>query len=121
MCPVIDAPSAAFAPINPSPKPAMCAGAVVGMCCGIASWLATAQIMSGSIDIISTGLNPPLLAGNIIAFGVSLFLVVGISLIFPAKSLFDWVLLKEQITTTEDTVHSLPNHRCACMLYRDGI
>ena len=80
------------------------AGAVVGMCCGISSWLAVAQIQNGAINITTTGLNPPLLAGNIIAFGVSLVLVVGISLIFPAKSLFDWVLLKEQITTSEDRV-----------------
>ena len=81
------------------------------MCCGIASWLAVAQIQNGAISIATTGLNPPLLAGNIIAFGVSLVLVVGISLIFPAKSLFDWVLLKEQITTSESTVRSLPAPR----------
>lgn len=81
------------------------------MCCGIASWLAVAQIQNGAINITTTGLNPPLLAGNIIAFGVSLFLVVGISLIFPAKSLFDWVLLKEQITTSESTVRLLPAPR----------
>ena len=55
-------------------------------------------------NITTTGLNPPLLAGNIIAVGVSTILLVSISLIFPEKTPFDWELLKTQITTSDDKV-----------------
>ena len=60
--------------------------------------------MSGSISIITTGLNPPLLTGNIFSVGISTILVVAISLVFPDKGPFQWELYKERITTSEDTV-----------------
>ena len=60
--------------------------------------------MSGSISILTTGLNPPLLTGNIFSVGVSAILVVAISLLFPGTGPFDWELYKERITTSEDTV-----------------
>lgn len=78
--------------------------AVLGLACGIASWLAVAQIQNGAINIATTGLNPPLLAGNLFAFFVSAILLVAISLAFPARERFDWELLKTQITTSDDKV-----------------
>ena len=85
-----------------------CAGAILGSACGIASWLACAQIMNGSITIITTGLNPPLLTGNVFSVGISAILVVAISLIFPDQGPFDWELYKERITTADDTVSQGP-------------
>ena len=83
--------------------PLCVAAAIIGSACGIASWLACAQIQNGAINITTTGLNPPLLTGNIFSVGISTILVVAISLIFPEKA-FDWELYKEKITTSEDTV-----------------
>ena len=89
----------------------MCvAAAIIGSACGIASWLACAQIQNGAINITTTGLNPPLLTGNIFSVGISAILVVAISLIFP-QAAFDWEVYKEKITTSEDTVRtSLLSH-----------
>ncbi|KAK9840778.1 hypothetical protein WJX81_004136 [Elliptochloris bilobata] len=77
--------------------------AVVGSACGIASWLACTQIMSGGISVDTAGLNAPLLTGSIISVGVSAILLVLISLIAPCKP-FDWEELNTKITTTEDVV-----------------
>lgn len=60
--------------------------------------------MSGEINIITTGLNPPLLTGNIFSVGISTILVVAISYIFPDKTPFQWEAFKEKITTTEANV-----------------
>jgi len=79
------------------------AGAIVGAACGIASWLACTQIMSGSITVDTAGLNPPLLTGSILSMGVSAILVPVISLLAPCKP-FDWEELNTRITTTEDVV-----------------
>ncbi len=88
--------------------PLCAAAAIIGSACGIASWLACAQIQNGAINITTTGLNPPLLTGNIFSVGISAILVVAISLIFPSK-LFDWEVYKEKITTSEDTVRNSPS------------
>ena len=55
------------------------AAAIIGIACGIASWLACTQMMHGKITIITTGLNPPLLTGNIISVGISTILVLAVS------------------------------------------
>ena len=75
----------------------------MGSACGIASWLACTQIMSGSISVATAGLNAPLLTGSILSVGVSAILLPIISLIAPCKP-FDWEELNTKITTTEDTV-----------------
>ncbi|KAK9904775.1 hypothetical protein WJX75_002276 [Coccomyxa subellipsoidea] len=79
-------------------------GAVFGSACGISGWLATSKIMSGEITITSTGLNPPLLAGNIISNGMSLLVIVTLTYIFPDKIPFQWEAFKEKITTADATV-----------------
>ena len=79
------------------------AGAVIGSVSGITSWLVTAQITQGSITILNTEANAPLLAGNLISNLLSLVLVVSISLIFP-EGRFDWELLKEKITSADEEV-----------------
>ena len=75
----------------------------MGSACGIASWLACAQIMSGSITVDTAGLNAPLLTGSIISVGVAAILLPIISLVAPCKP-FDWEELNTKITTTEDVV-----------------
>jgi hypothetical protein len=78
----------------------------LGSACGIASWLACTQIMSGEINIITTGLNPPLLTGNIISVGVSLITLVVLSYAFPAKVPFQWEAFKEKISTSDEKVRA---------------
>ena len=75
----------------------------MGSACGIASWLACTQIMSGSISVDTAGLNAPLLTGSILSVGVSAILLPIISLVAPCKP-FDWEELNTKITTTEDVV-----------------
>ena len=85
------------------------AGAVIGSCSGITSWLVTAQLTQGSISILNTEANAPLLAGNLISNLLSLLLVVSISLIFP-EGRFDWEILKEKITSADVEVSSVMSH-----------
>ena len=93
----------------------LCAGAVIGSVSGITSWLVTAQLTQGSISILNTEANAPLLAGNLISNMLSLILVVSITLIFP-EGRFDWEILKEKITSADDEVgnnmHLRSQHAC---------
>ena len=71
--------------------------------------------------LCAAGLNPPLLAGNIISNGMSLIVIIALTYIFPDKTPFQWEAFKERITTTDDTVcspHStFSTHlfMCACL------
>ncbi len=68
-----------------------------------------AKIGYGEVSIDTTGLNPPLLAGNVFSLGVSLLVTIIGSFIFPDPKPFDWDDLNK-ITKIEDTVRS-----CACL------
>lgn len=54
----------------------------------------------------AAGLNPPLLAGNIISNGVSAIVLVIVSYLFPEKVPFQWEAFKEKITTSEAMVRT---------------
>ena len=58
-------------------------------------------------DGTAAGLNPPLLAGNIISNGVSAIILVVVSYSFPDKVPFQWEAFKEKITTSEAMVRPL--------------
>ncbi len=57
-------------------------------------------------DGTAEGLNPPLLAGNIISNGISAIVIVVVSYSFPDKVPFQWEAFKERITTSEATVRT---------------
>ena len=69
--------------------------------------MAYAKIAYGEISIDTTGMNPPLLTGNIVSEGMSWIILITLSLLFPDKQKFDWELLKERIHVVEDTVRDL--------------
>ena len=69
--------------------------------------MAYAKIAYGEISIDTTGMNPPLLTGNIVSEGISWIILITLSLLFPDKQQFDWELLKERIHVVEDTVRDL--------------
>lgn len=84
-------------------RPTATAGAVLGAICGLSSWFSYAKIAYGEVTIDTTGMNPPLLAGNVFALGISLIVTVAGSLLFPSKKTFDWEELNK-ITKIEDSV-----------------
>jgi hypothetical protein len=79
------------------------AAAVIGSSSGITAWLVSTQLTQGSLTILNTEANGPLLAGNVISNVLSLILVVSISLCFP-EGRFDWNILKEKITAADEEV-----------------
>lgn len=66
-----------------------------------------------SAKVCAAGLNPPLLAGNIISNGMSLLVIVTLTYIFPDKVPFQWEAFKEKITTADATVRH-PHGSCQC-------
>ena len=66
-----------------------------------------------SAKVCAAGLNPPLLAGNIISNGMSLLVIVTLTYIFPDKIPFQWEAFKEKISTADATVRH-PHGSCQC-------
>lgn len=63
-------------------------GCLVGLAAGLIAWLTTAKHYYGVVNITTTGLEYPTLAGNLAAIMTGLIVSVGVSLIKPDN--FDW-------------------------------
>ena len=84
------------------------AAAITGSTFGIISWLCYAKIAFGEVTVATTGLNTPLICGNVVSLGTSLFLSLILSYVLPDKrGLFDWTRLDIEITTAQAEV-SIP-------------
>ncbi|KAJ3182570.1 hypothetical protein HDU85_002669 [Gaertneriomyces sp. JEL0708] len=59
------------------------AGALVGLACGLIAWLVTCKAYYGYIDIVTSGENYPMLAGNLTSLVVSGLVSTIISLLQP--------------------------------------
>ena len=81
------------------------AAALVGLGCGVFSWLYIANSISGEITLSSTGQLLPLLVGNIVSITVSLSITIIGSLIKPEN--FDFALMKQKIMVVDDRVRSM--------------
>ena len=98
----------------------LCAAAIIGSSSGVTSWLVSTYITQGSLTILNTEANGPLLAGNIISNVFSMILLITISLCFP-EGRFDWEIYKEKITASDEEVPSLclspchSLHACGCV------
>ncbi|KAJ4370643.1 hypothetical protein N0V83_005164 [Neocucurbitaria cava] len=84
-------------------------GCLAGLAAGIIAWLTTAKHYYGAINITTTGLEYPTLAGNLAAIMTGLIVSVTVSLIKPAN--FDWEVTRsinaavtDGMATTQDGV-----------------
>jgi len=84
------------------PAGAAITASIVGLICGIAAWLITAVKLHGVITIKSTGENYPMLAGNVVALGVSGIVAVVWSLAAPADFDFNITKTKLEILTDDE-------------------
>ncbi|TFK98233.1 urea transporter [Pterulicium gracile] len=66
------------------------AGAIVGLCVGVMAWLVTtSQLNEGVIDVITSGGDYEMLAGNLASIGVGGIIAVASSFIWPENFDFD--------------------------------
>lgn len=79
--------------------------AVVGLICGVSSWLLSANYLYGEITLASTGNLIPLLVGNLVSILVSLGITLIGSMIKPES--FDFEVMKQKILLVDDKVRSM--------------
>ncbi|KAF8117253.1 hypothetical protein N665_0012s0253 [Sinapis alba] len=74
-------------------------GSISGCVLGIITWLSTAKIQYGRVDLVTTGKNAPMLAGNLVAILTGGLIHAVCSLVKPQN--YDWSTTKE-IKLVED-------------------
>ncbi len=86
-------------------KVAATAGALIGLACGVASWVGTAYMLSGEVSVRSTSQDIPLLVGNVVSILVGAAVVLIGSSIQPEY--FDFSLMKQKIVTVDGRIKGL--------------
>ena len=86
-------------------KYAATSAAIIGLGCGVSSWLWSADLMYGEITIFSTGALLPLLIGNIVSISVGLGITLIGSVVRPEN--FDFHIMKQKILVVDDKVRSM--------------
>jgi nucleotide-binding universal stress UspA family protein len=89
-------------------KYAATSAAIIGLGCGVVSWLFSADSMFGEITLSSTGNLLPLLIGNVASISVSLGITFFGSMIKPDK--FDFGIMKQKILVVDDKIRSMLEH-----------
>uniref|UniRef100_A0A383VGD7 Urea active transporter n=1 Tax=Tetradesmus obliquus TaxID=3088 RepID=A0A383VGD7_TETOB len=74
-------------------------GAISGLVGAVITWCATAKGLTGAVTIDTLGGDFPMLAGNVVAIGLSAIVCIAVSFIKPQD--YDWALMKE-IPMVED-------------------
>ncbi|KAG2301806.1 hypothetical protein Bca4012_060151 [Brassica carinata] len=74
-------------------------GSISGCFLGIVTWLSTAKIQYGRVDLVTTGRNAPMLAGNLVAILTGGLIHAVCSLVQPQN--YDWSTTRE-IKLVED-------------------
>ncbi|KAF6244475.1 urea active transporter [Nitrosopumilus sp. b2] len=86
-------------------KFAATSAAVIGLACGVFSWIFVANSIYGEITLASTGNLIPLLIGNVVSILVSLGITIVGSLIKSEN--FDFQIMKQKILVVDDKVRSM--------------
>jgi len=86
-------------------KVAATSAAIIGLACGVFSWLFVANHIHGEITLASTGSLLPFLIGNIASITVSLGVTVAGSL--TKSEDFDFKVMKQKILVVDDRVRSM--------------
>ncbi len=89
-------------------KYAATSAAIIGLGCGVSSWLWSADSMYGEITLSSTGHLLPLLIGNVVSISVGLGITLVGSMIKPEN--FDFHIMKQKILVVDDKVRSMLKH-----------
>ncbi|KJX92679.1 hypothetical protein TI39_contig5832g00001 [Zymoseptoria brevis] len=79
---------------------------ILGFICSVTSWLVTTQVTYGELSVETTGLNTPMLVGNVIALLSPLIFIPILTYIPPFKpQKYDWQsMLDIRVTTDDDLV-----------------
>ncbi len=83
-------------------------GAIIGLVCGITTWLITANYMFNEISLVSTGNQIPLLCGNIASILTGLFITLFGSMLKPEN--FDYKIIHQKILVIDDKIRSMLKH-----------
>ncbi|SAM83714.1 probable DUR3-Urea permease [Ustilago bromivora] len=78
---------------------------MVGIVCGVVTWLVTASCLYNQVSVATTGKDYPTLAGNVVSLGVSAIITVVGSLIRPETE--DHFVLTRSINAPEDVVERM--------------
>ena len=89
-------------------KVAATLGAVAGLICGVAVWLASSYLLYGVVSVSTTSQNVPLLAGNITSILVGAILTLFGSMIKPDN--FDFTLMKQKIMIVDAKIRRVVEH-----------
>ena len=82
--------------------------AVVGLACGVTSWIWSANYMYGEVSLASTGNIIPLLIGNLTSILTGLGITLVGSIIKPEN--FDFAIMSQKILLVDDKVRSMLKH-----------
>jgi Na+/proline symporter len=61
----------------------------VGFVCGLTTWLVVAKSLYGEVTVASTGMNMPMLSGNLVSLLLPFFITVPWSLMYPQNYDFE--------------------------------
>jgi urea-proton symporter len=106
---------------NRQSKWAACVSPILGAICSITSWLVTAKISYGTINVRTTGSNMPMLLGNTIALCSPMIFVPILSWLLPDATLYDFMSMKaiqrdDEASTQCSHVDSVEMEREASLL-----
>jgi hypothetical protein len=62
---------------------------IIGFICGLTTWLVVAKSLYGEVTVASTGMNMPMLSGNLVSLLLPFFITVPWSLMYPQNYDFE--------------------------------
>lgn len=80
-------------------------GAVLGLACGVAMWLLSADLIYGNISLLSTGQNIVLLMGNLTSISVGAIVTIIGSLLKPEQ--FNFGITRQRIHVVDEKIRSM--------------